>query len=224
MTRRRRFLTALALPLLLGACSSLLNVQRTPFTIYSPQYAGSRTEGAAVPWQLVVETPLASDTLATSRMLVMPSPGVIEVFPGARWSDTAPALLRDLAVRGFEDSGRIVGVGSAVSGLRADYSLALDLRAFQLEIADGAPRAAVRFQARLLDYTSNRVLAARAFVAEEPASGSDAASAFAAFQLALDRVVAELVDWTLASGTADHAGRGERASAPDSTATPQRRQ
>ena len=153
----------------------------------------------------------------------MPSPGVIEVFPGARWSDTAPALLRDLAVRGFEDSGRIVGVGSAVSGLRADYSLALDLRAFQLEIVDGAPRAAVRFQARLLDYTSNRVLAARAFVAEEPASGSDAASAFAAFQLALDRAVAELVDWTLASGGADHASRAS-IPATDSPAAPQRRQ
>lgn len=223
MNSRRRLLSLLALPLLLGACSSLLNVQRTPFTIYSPQYAGSRGEGAVVPWQLVVETPLASDTLATARMLVMPSPGVIEVFPGARWSDTSPALLRDLAVRGFEDSGRIVGVGSAVSGLRADYSLALDLRAFQLEIVDGAPRAAVRFQARLLDYTSNRVLAARAFVAEEPASGADAASAFAAFQLSLNRAVAELVDWTLASGSADHAAR---ASIPvtDSPAAPQQRQ
>jgi len=217
MKSRRRFLPVLALPLVLGACSSLLNVQRTPFTIYSPQYTAERSAGAPVDWQLVVETPLASDTLATARILVMPSPGVIEVFPGARWSDPAPSLLRDLAVRGFEASGRIVGVGSAVSGLRADYSLAIDLHAFQIEIVDGAPRAAVRFQARLLDYTSNRVLAARSFSAEEAASSADAGGAFAAFQQALNRSVAELVDWTLASGEADHAA----AQAPAPTDSPQ---
>lgn len=215
--KSRRFLPVLALPLLLGACSSLLNVQRTPFTIYSPQYTAGRSVGAPVDWQLVVETPLASDTLATARILVMPSPGVIEVFPGARWSDPAPSLLRDLAVRGFEASGRIVGVGSAVSGLRADYSLAIDLHAFQIEIVDGAPRAAVRFQARLLDYTSNRVIAARSFSAEEAASGADARGAFAAFQQALNVSVAELVDWTLASGEADHAA----AQAPATTDSPQ---
>lgn len=217
MKSRRRFLPVLALPLVLGACSSLLNVQRTPFTIYSPQYSAERSVGASVDWQLVVETPLASDTLATARILVMPSPGVIEVFPGARWSDPAPSLLRDLAVRGFEASGRIVGVGSAVSGLRADYSLAIDLHAFQIEIVDGAPRAAVRFQARLLDYTSNRVFAARTFSAEEAASGADARGAFAAFQQALNRSVAELVDWTLAGGEADHAA----AQAPATTDSPQ---
>jgi cholesterol transport system auxiliary component len=223
MKSRRRFLPVLALPLLLGACSSLLNVQRTPFTIYSPQYTAERSAGAPVDWQLVVETPLASDTLATARILVMPSPGVIEVFPGARWSDTTPSLLRDLAVRGFEASGRIVGVGSAVSGLRADYSLAVDLHAFQIEIVDGAPRAAVRFQARLLDYTSNRVLAARTFSAEEAASSPDARGAFAAFQRALNRSVSELVDWTLASGEADHSA-AQAAAPPDSPQAAQRRQ
>jgi cholesterol transport system auxiliary component len=223
MNSHRRFLPALVLPLVLGACSSLLNVQRTPFTIYSPQYTADRSEGAPVAWQLVVETPLASDTLATARIVVMPSRGVIEVLPGARWSDTAPALLRDLVVRGFEKSGRIVGVGSAVSGLRADYSLAIDLHDFQVEIVDGSPRAAVRFQARLLDYTSNRVFAARAFSAEEAASGTDAAGAFAAFQLALNRSVAELVDWSLASGEAASAAARSTPSS-DSPSTAQKRQ
>lgn len=217
----RRYVPALlALALALGACSSLLNVQRTPFTIYSPQYSAEPSTGAPVDWQLVVETPLASDTLATPRIVVMPKPGVIEVFPGARWSDTAPAMLRGLVVRGFERSGRIMGVGSAVSGLRADYALAIDLHDFQVEIVDGAPRAAVRLQARLLDYTSNRVLAARAFAAEEPAAGTDAASAFPAFQRALDQALSALVDWTLASGEAAEAARASG----DSPAGPQQRQ
>jgi len=194
-------LSALAALLALGGCSSLFNVQRTPFTTYSPQLSAPAAKGAPVDWQLQVETPLASDTLDTARMLVSPSPGVLEVFPAARWRDPAPALLRSLVVQGFEDSGRIVGVGSAASGLHADYSLAIDLRDFQLELEGGA-HASVRFQARLSDYTSNRVLATKAFEASAPAAGNDAASAFRAFQSALDRLVPELVDWTLDEGAA----------------------
>ncbi len=198
-------IAAIVLPAVLAGCSSLLDVKRQPFTIYSPQLEpAAATRMAAVDWQLVVETPLASDTLDTARMLVMPSPGVLEVFPGARWSDPAPALLRSLVVEGFEHSGRIAGVGSAASGMRADYALAIELRDLQLEIPQG-PRAVVRFQARLLDYTSNRVLAARGFEARQPAAGTEASQAFLAFQAALNQAVAEVVDWTLREGSRAHA-------------------
>jgi cholesterol transport system auxiliary component len=199
----RRLFPSLLFALPLVACSSLFNVQRQPFTIYAPRLTPPVEAAHATPvdWQLAVETPLASDTLDTARIVVMPSPGVIEVYPGARWSDTAPALLRSLVVQGFENSQRIVGVGSSASGLRADYALAIELRDFQLEVNGGA-HAQIRLQVRLLDYTSNRVLAAQAFTAEAPAASSDAASAFAAFQAALDRIVPELVDWTLREGDA----------------------
>lgn len=204
MIRHRLCCLLLALPL--AACSSLLNVQRTPFTIYAPQLAAPTTEPAtgAVDWQLAVETPLASDALDTVRIVVMPSPGVIEVFPGARWRDAAPAMLRSLVVQGFQDSRRIVGVGSTVSGLHADYALGIDLRDFQLEMHDGAPRAVIRFQAKLLDYTTNRVLATQSFAEAVAAAGTDAASAFAAFEAALNRVIPTLVDWTLREGERAH--------------------
>lgn len=200
----------LLLALALGGCSSLLDVQRQPFTIYAPSYraAAATRDGPHVDWQLIVETPLASDTLETARMLVMPTPGVLEVFPGARWSDPTPALLRSLVVRGFEDSGRIVGVGGGASGLRGDYALAIDLRDFQIEYRGGAAAAAIRFQARLLDYTSNRVLASRAFEAQAPAAGASAANAFAAFEAALNQVIPQLVDWTLSEGERMHGRPG----------------
>jgi cholesterol transport system auxiliary component len=202
-------LPALLLVLPLAACSSLLNVQRTPFTIYSPKLAAPAAAASAprVDWQLAVETPLASDALDTARIVVMPSPGVIEVYPGARWSDSAPALLRNLIVQGFEDSQRIVGVGSAASGLRADYALAIEVRDFQLEM-EGGKHAAIRLQLRLLDYTTNRVLAARAFDAQAPAATTDAAAAFGAFQDALNRIVPELVEWTLREGEAMRKSKG----------------
>jgi cholesterol transport system auxiliary component len=202
MNASRRFLVSLLLVLPLAGCGSLFNVQRAPFTTYSPQLAATvAATGPRVDWQLIVETPLASTTLDTARIAVMPSPGVIEIFPGARWSDSAPSLLRGLVVEGFERSGRIVGVGSAASGMRADYALAIELRDFQLELNGGAAQAAIRFQARLLDYTSNRVLASQAFTASAPAAGADAASAFVAFEAGLNTVVSELVEWTLREGS-----------------------
>ncbi|MEP7043600.1 MAG: ABC-type transport auxiliary lipoprotein family protein [Dokdonella sp.] len=201
MNHARRLL--IVLPLLLSGCSSLFNIQRTPFTIYSPHYTppAPTSGGPRVDWQLVVETPSASDTLDTSRLLASPTPGVLEMFPGARWRDPAPALLRSLIVEGFEQSGRIVGVGNGISGLRADYSLALELRDFQLDIRDGVPHATVRFQARLLDFTSSRVLATQAFAQDTTAAGKDAASAFAAFETSLNAVIPQLVEWTLSEGS-----------------------
>lgn len=205
MNARLRF-SAWLLALPLAACSSLFNVQRTPFTIYSPKLAAPAQAAPAAPvdWQLAVETPLASDALDTVRIVVMPRPGVIEVFPGARWSDSAPAMLRNLVVQGFENTQRITGVGSSASGLRADYALGIALHDFQLEI-DGGTRAVIRLQARLLDYTTNRVLAAQAFSAQAPAQGSDAAAAFAAFESALNQLLPALVEWTLREGEAMHA-------------------
>lgn len=198
------------LTLLVASCSSLLSVKPQPFTTYSPTYsasqggAASAPTGARVDWQLIIETPLSSATLDTARMLVMPTPGVLEVFPGARWRDTTPALLRSLVVQGFEATGRIVGIGSAKSGLRADYALAIELRDFQLEIGAGKAQAAVRFQASLLDYTSNRVIATHSFSALAPATGTDAASAFAAFETALNTIIPQVVDWTFREGNTAH--------------------
>ena len=42
----------------------------------------------------------------------MPTPGVIEVYPQARWRDPAPDLLRSLIVQAFDHDGRIGGVSA----------------------------------------------------------------------------------------------------------------
>ncbi|MCK9537703.1 ABC-type transport auxiliary lipoprotein family protein [Dokdonella sp.] len=200
---RRLVLLIVALPVLAGGgCSSMLGGKPQAFTLYAPAYtaADATRAGPKVDWQLVVETPIASDALSTARLLAVPAPGVIEVFPDARWRDPAPAMLRDLIVQAFEESGRILGVGGSATNLRGDYALSLELRALQADFADSPPHALVSFRARLLDFTSNRVLAARSFQAVAPLQGRDSASAFAALQVALNEVLPQLVDWTLEQG------------------------
>lgn len=201
--RFSRFLL-LAVLVLLAACGDLLGVKRQPFTIYAPTYHAPTAAAAApaVGWQLVVETPQASEALNTPRIVVMPSPGVIEVYPGARWSDPAPALLRNLMLQGFAQSGRILGVGSSTGALNADYALAIDLQSFQAEIRSDGWHAVIALQARLLDYRTSRVVAAKAFAVDTPFAARDTAAAFAAFEASVQQLVSELVDWTLTAGTA----------------------
>jgi cholesterol transport system auxiliary component len=173
-----------------------------PFTTYAPRYTPPPAAAAAarVSWQLAIDTPLASDTLDTRRMLVMPSPGAIETYKGGRWSDTTPLVLRALVLQAFQDSGRIVGVGALASGLHGDFVLSIDLYDFETQYRDGAPRAVIRLNARLGDSSLNRVAAARAFEADAPVAGTTAADAAAAIEQAINRLLPEIVGWTLDEG------------------------
>ncbi len=208
MTRTHRSLS-LAVALLLGACASL--TRQEPFTVYAPRYTApapaAAAPGAAVSWQLAIETPMASDALDTTRMLVMPTPGVFETYKGARWSDAAPVLLRGLLLQAFQDSGRITGVGAVSSGLHADFALTTDLYDFETQYRDGSAHATIRLNARLTDSSENRIAAARAFQADAPISGSQPGEAAAAFEQALATLLPQIVDWTLEQGQARWAAR-----------------
>ncbi len=204
MTIPQRFACLLVPVALLAGCSTL-GGKREPYTTYVPRYTApaAATDAQAVDWQLAIELPLTSAALDSRRIAVMPHPGVLEVYKNARWRDAPPALLQSLLVQAFEDSARIVGVGTSASGLRADYALGMELRDFAAEYLDGAPHAVIRLNVKLLDYTSNRVLAARTFERSESMGGAEAADAAGAIERALDDLLPEIVEWTLGEGEAN---------------------
>lgn len=204
MTILQRFAYLLAPLALLAGCSTLTG-KREPYTTYAPRYTAPAPAADAIPvdWQLAIELPLTSAALDTRRIAIMPSPGVLEVYKNARWRDAPPALVRSLLLQAFEDSGRIVGVGTSASGLRADYALGMELRDFAAEYIDAAPNAVIRLNVKLFDYTTNRVFAARTFERSEPMSGAEAADAARAFEQTLDVLLPQIVEWTLREGEAD---------------------
>jgi cholesterol transport system auxiliary component len=200
MLRRGSLLAAV---LALGACASLTG-KREPFTVYAPRYMppSDTAKAQAVAWQLAIDTPLASDALDTSRMLVMPTPGSIETYKSGRWADTMPLMLRSLLIQAFQTSGRIVGVGAVASGLHGDYVLTIDLYDFETQYRDGAPHAIVRLTAKLTDATTNRIATARTFDADAPVGGALAGDAAAAIEQALNTLLPQIVSWTLEQGQA----------------------
>ena len=199
--KRLRALPAFAALLLLAACASLTGT-REPFTVYSPRYEApaDMTKGKPVDWQLAIDTPLASDALDASRMLVMPTPGALETYKGGRWADTPPLVLRGLLIEAFQQTGRIAGVGAVTSGLHADYMMTIDLYDFEVQYRDGAPHAVIRLNAKLGDASINRVRAAKTFEADGPVAGSTAGDAAAAFDRTLDTLLAAIVRWTIDQG------------------------
>ena len=203
MIRLQRCLTLLV-SIALGACASLTG-KNEPFTIYAPRYTppASAANATHVEWQLAIDTPLASDALDTSHMLVMPTAGALETYKGGRWRDPAPVLLRSLLIQAFQDSGRIVGVGAITSGLHADYALTIDLYDFETQYRDGSPHAVIRLNAKLTDFSINRIRAARTFEVDTPVAGAQAADAAGAFEQALGQLLPQIVDWTLEQGQAN---------------------
>jgi cholesterol transport system auxiliary component len=191
--------------LLLAGCSGLLP-RPTPQQIFVPDpRIEPRSEWPQVTWQLQVAKPVAHRMLDSARIVVMPTPGEVQFYRGAAWADSAPEWLQSLIVHGFEDSGRIVGVGRQASGMRGDYLLLLDLRALQAEYRStaGPPVAVFELGAKLVHPASNRVLASRRFRAEEAAESTAIPDVVRALERGIGAQLGELLRWVLVTGEAN---------------------
>lgn len=193
--------------LLLAGCSVLASSDRHATTIYAPQVrVQADPTWPQVDWQLVVTKPSAARLVDSPRINVRPSPGELEIYRGASWSQPATDMLEDTLVRGFEDSGRIAAVARISTGIRADYKLTTDLRRFEADYRGAdLPAATIELNAKLIHSADQRVVAARTFVVVEPATATDIPNVARAFETALDKVSTELIGWTLVNGQRDAA-------------------
>jgi len=178
----------------------------SPTVIYSPQVKiDAKPEWPSVKWPLVVDRPLAGEALDSSNIAVRPAPGLLQVYAGAQWSDTAPDMLQTALVRSFEDSGKIASVGRQSTGLHGDFALLLDMRQFESVYDDPAkpPSAVIEVQAKLLSNANNRVLAAKTFRVSVAARDKEVPQVVDAFQGAMTDLVGQVVGWTLVTGQAN---------------------
>ena len=210
----RNSIASLALLLPLVGCGGLLP-KKEPQQIITPQvHVDPDPAWPHVDWQLTIARPSAGDMVDSRRMVVIPSPGRIEVYKGVSWDDTVPDIVQDTVVRAFEDSGKILAVGPQTAGLRTDYMLLLEVRDDQAvyRTAAAPPEVTLVVNAKLIDYTTSRAIASRTFRETVPASGTAVPAVARAFDDALGAFVHELVGWTFASGQQARAEAGKAAS------------
>lgn len=205
MTAKSLILPA-ALLALLAACSVL--PKREPTKLYEPAHTPlvAAADWPSVQWSLLVAKPGASEALDSERISVRPTPGSVQVYQAASWSDGAPELVQAALLRGFEESQKILAVARPGSGIHGDYTLQVDLRSFESVYQGDAPQVVVEFRLRLVHVVDGEVIAARSLREVEPVAGQDVPEVVAAFSRALDRATIETVGWTLVQGQA-HAAR-----------------
>ncbi|MEF9896657.1 MAG: ABC-type transport auxiliary lipoprotein family protein [Pseudomonas sp.] len=199
MSRTCRYL-ALAVALSLGSACSILP-QPEPADVYrlpSLQAAHPAPASSAATWSLRLNKPLASDALNNPKIAVVPQGNLISHYKGARWSDPAPLLLRNRMLDAFQSDGRVPRLSADDSNLQADYELAGELQAFQSEYSAEGLMVVIRYDARLVQGRDQRILASRRFEVRQPLSDKQIPAVVSGFAAASDRLMAQLVDWTVA--------------------------
>lgn len=198
-------LLAPACLLALAGCSVLAGGDRQSTTIYAPQVRVQADPAwPQVNWQLAIAKPSASRLIDSPRINVRPTPGELEVYRGATWSQPATDMLEDTLLRGFEDSGRIAGVARIATGIRSDYKLSIDLRRFEADYrGTEVPAATIELNAKIIHSVDQRVVASRTFITTEQSSSTELAAVAKAFETVLEKTSTELIGWTLLSGQAD---------------------
>ena len=84
---------------LLAACSVL--PKREPVQIWQPEESASSAPAAAADFSLRVDAPNATGPLDGTGIVVMPEPGQVSTYKGARWSEAPALLIRHRLVDAF---------------------------------------------------------------------------------------------------------------------------
>jgi cholesterol transport system auxiliary component len=191
--------------LLAAACSVLpapepVDVYLLPAATTVPVADGSPPRA----WSLRIARPDASGQLLGPRILVMPEPNRVSVYKGASWHEPAAVLVRNRLFDAFRTDGRVSALSTEEMRTFADFELASELGAFHSEYRqdDALPDAVIRLDVRLIDTTSRRIVASRAFEARERAADRSIRAVVAAFGHAADRLVTDLTAWVIAGADA----------------------
>jgi cholesterol transport system auxiliary component len=194
----RRFVPSVLI-LALAGCSGLFGggepvhlYRVTPKSAYPPGLPHR-------PVQLLITEPLAPAGLDKSRIALSRSPVSIDYFADSEWTDRAPPLVQTAVLQSFENSKTITAIDRESVGLRADFTLASEIRHFEAvyDSSNGPPDVWVAINLRLVNPNSREVVAQTSFERRQRASANDVPSIVLAFDEALGGVMKEIVVWTV---------------------------
>jgi cholesterol transport system auxiliary component len=182
----------------LAGCGSLLGPSNPPAQIYrlNPDVVLQPDE-PPVAWQLAVARPDATQTLDTDRIALLRG-AAMDFYADAQWNDTAPRLVQSLLVQAFDKSGRVQAAPRDSASLRADMTLATELRDFeaQYDTAEAPPQTVIDIEAKLLDPRGQVIVSLNSRQTAR-ASQNSVASVVAAFDQAMAAALSQIVSWSL---------------------------
>jgi cholesterol transport system auxiliary component len=182
----------------LAGCALALggNSAPTTYDLIAPRSFAPAKAGAG--YQLVVAEPTAVHALDTDRIMVRPRADQISYYKGVAWSDRLPHLYQVRMIETLQNSGAVKAVFSSNDRADGDYTLATEVRSFQIDTTSGRPAADVDVFAKLINNDTSKVVASKGFTARVAAASDDPAAGVAALNQALTEVLQDTSTWVAA--------------------------
>lgn len=185
----------------LGGCISLLPKQK-PAQLYRfgvPAAALPATAApASGPHVTIRAAPTSFERAAAGDRILTASGDETAYVAGARWVTAASALFDDAVTGAFDAHPGPARLLARDEPAAADYVLKLDVRAFEVRYDHGrgaAPTVVVELYAGLVGRQNAAASGAQLFRAEAPAGGDSVHAIAAAFDVAVGKVLGEMVAW-----------------------------
>jgi len=159
------------------------------FSLAVPEFPSRQKHLTA---QVAVHEPTALVAFDTQRVLVSPAPDELQPLEQGQWSDSLPKLVQAKITESLEGAG-FQDIAKTTDGFSAESQLLLDIRAFDVSLAPERS-GRVTIAAKILN-ADGKIVGARTFSAEAPASGVDAGAATAALGKAFGKVAYDLAMW-----------------------------
>lgn len=155
--------------------------------------------GKPVDKQLVVSLPVSGREVDTDRIALIFREREVRYLAAARWTSSAPELVRGKLIEALEVTGALRGVGDEISGIMADARLLVDLRHFSFRYAEekSPPTAVFEANFRVLNLRNGKITGSRLVARNVPATGTDKGALAAAMETALQQALAEAVPWVV---------------------------
>jgi cholesterol transport system auxiliary component len=169
------------------------NAAPTTYDLVAPRSfaAGARS----APYQLVVNEPTALHAIDTDRIMVRPNASEISYYKGAAWSDRLPHLMQVRMIETLQNSGAAKAVLNSSDQANGDFHLATEIRAFQIDTANGRPAADADIFVKLINSDSDKVVASKGFSARVAAANDTPQAGVAALNQALTEVLQDTSTW-----------------------------
>lgn len=192
-----RILLVLGMTAALSGCAGLITgAPPETFSLSDPPAAASGPQRNV---QILVAEPEALELLDSNQIVIRTSAAAVQYLADSRWNDRLTNVVQAKLVQGFENTGRVRGVGIPGQGLAIDFQIVTTIRTFEVVAFGAAPQSVVEISARVLDDRTGNVRATRVFRATAPLVGTENEDYIAALDAAFGRVSAELVAWALSS-------------------------
>lgn len=148
-----------------------------------------------VPVSLRIDTPLASNPVDSTRILVKPTAYEFQALSGARWRESIPVVVRDHLIEALRASGGFENVMNDTSPASSNVTLVSELAGFHAENRENGGEVVISLHLQLMDNRTRQSLCVRDYETRTYAQSTGLEDLMVAFSDAAEQASNETIAW-----------------------------